>query len=498
MERNAGILLHISSLPGRQWCGTLGDAAYGFVDFLAGTGMRFWQILPLCPIGAGDSPYQSLSASAGNELLIDADRLYAEGLIDRAERETACDAQADGDRADFARARERQKEMLGRAFQRGYPTLSAELERFEKENKLWLSDYALFMALKERFGGAAWYDWPVEFKRRDAAALARAREELQAETAYHIFVQYEFYHQWDALRRYANENGIEIIGDMPIYVAEDSVDVWANQQFFELDDDLRPRLVAGCPPDAFSQDGQLWNNPVYRWDVLQQHHYSWWIDRLRHAMRQFDRIRLDHFRGFEAYWAVERGEKTARNGRWMPGPGADLFRAANWQIGLLPVIAEDLGSLTEGVRKLLEETGFPGMKVLQFAFDDGGENPYLPHWYRENCVAYTGTHDNDTAQGWAEHAPERSVAFAQEYLGVESREGLACALIRGVWGSAAGIAIAPMQDFLGLGSGSRMNTPGTVGGNWCWRATPEMFGEKVRTQLLRLNSIYGRCCRKST
>ena len=488
--------MHITSLPGKQGCGTLGEEARAFVDFLVSAGQSAWQILPTCPIGVGGSPYQSCSARAGSALLIDLRPLVQTGDL----HEAALQSLAGGmpGRVDYRAVSQRKPELLRIAYTRSRSRLRDELMCFFAEQQAWLDDYTLFMALKERFGGCEWYRWEEGLKRREPRCLDEWRNELQDQIGYYVYEQYLFSKQWASLRAYANQRGIRIIGDLPIYVSEDSADVWANQEFFDLDADFRPRLVSGCPPDGFSADGQLWNNPLYRWDILQQHHYSWWIDRIRDGLRLYDMLRLDHFRGFDAYWAVPRGSENARGGSWLPGPGMDLFRAVCWQVGQIPAIAEDLGFLTDSVAKLREESGFPGMRVLQFAFDGNLDNPYLPHKYPENCVAYTGTHDNNTVQGWAAEQPPAVLSFAREYLGIGGDESFARGFLRAVWSSPAQLAIAPIQDFLELGNEGRMNTPSTVGENWEWRIQPDALTQELGTRILRMTQIYGRICEKNT
>ena len=488
MERQSGILLHITSLAGDQGCGTLGASAHAFADFLHSAGQRVWQILPTCPVDSGGSPYNSRAARAGCHLLIDVEPLICEGWLRREECEPL---KALGQtRVDHARLLPLKEEILYTAYTRAKDALWDTLHDFYRREQLWLPDYALFMALHEHFG-TPWQEWEEGIKRHEAEAVSAWRAKLSERVGFHVFVQYIFFRQWDALRAYANSLGIRILGDLPIYVAEDSADVWANREFFDLDEDCRPNKVSGVPPDAFSPDGQKWSNPLYRWDVLQQHHYSWWIDRLRHGLRLYDMLRLDHFRGFEAYWAVEGDAPTAKQGEWIPGPGMDLFRAACWQIGSLPAIAEDLGIITHGVDALRRESGFPGMRVLQFAFDGNPNNPYLPHNYDAHTVAYTGTHDNNTTAGWAEETQEETVRFARRYLGAEQGD-ISRAFVRGVWSSPAGIAIAPMQDILSLGADCRMNTPSTTAGNWSWRLQEGDLTASHAKYLLEITKMYGR------
>ncbi len=490
MDRRSGILMHITSLPGKQGCGTLGKEAYSFVDFLQAARQSYWQILPTCPTDDVGSPYHSYSARAGCHLLVDLEPLVMQGFI--SEEEISPLYELDEKRVDYIKLGDIKESLLRMAYERSRSSLVDALRSFYEQEKSWLADYALFMALRGKFGLKPWYEWDEGAKRHDEGALYQLREELHEDIGYYVYRQYLFYTQWWRLREYANNKGIKIIGDLPIYVAGDSADVWANQRFFELGEDCRPIRISGCPPDAFSPDGQLWNNPLYRWDVLQQNHYCWWIDRLRGGLQLYDVLRLDHFRGFDAYWAVPAGEPNAKNGSWVQGPGMDLFRAVCWQMGIIPVIAEDLGFITEGVAQLRAESGFPGMRVLQFAFDGDPNNLYLPHNYDRHCVAYTGTHDNNTTIGWQNELSEDTLNYVREYLGVNVGQSLAEAAIRWVWSSKADLAIAPIQDFLGLDGSARMNAPGTTVGNWSWRVDAGMLSEDLAKKICRLTCLYSR------
>lgn len=482
--------MHITSLPGDFGCGTLGKHAYEFVDFLKSASQTHWQILPTCPADGGGSPYHSVSARAGCHLLVDLQQLIDGGIL--SESETSPLSDTCRGRIDFKTLSPLKESLLRTAYARCKAELRNELEEFYSRESAWLADFALFMALHEQFDHKPWHMWEDTLRRRDEGALSYWREKLADQIGYHVFVQYLFFTQWDKLRSYANSNGIRIIGDLPIYVAEDSADVWANQQFFDLDEEFRPRKVSGCPPDVFSPDGQLWNNPLYRWDILQQHHYSWWIDRLRAGLRLYDILRLDHFRGFESYWAVDRCAESAKNGEWLPGPGMDLFRAVCWQMGWFDVIAEDLGFITDGVAALIRESGFPGMRVLQFAFDGNPQNPYLPHNYVPHCVAYTGTHDNNTTLGWADEQNPELLAHVRKYLGISKEQNLADAFTRAVWASPANLAIAPIQDFLCLDGTARMNTPSTITGNWSWRVDKALLTHELCGKIRELTHMYGR------
>ncbi len=489
--RDAGILLPISALPSPYGIGTLGGAAREFVDFLAAAGQSCWQLLPIGPTSYGDSPYQSFSTFAGNPYFIDLDDLAEEGLLERSEFQPL-DWGDDPATIDYGLLYRTRFGVLRKACAR-LDRESGEFLRFCEEQRDWLEDYALFMALKDRFGGQPWTQWPEELRLREPKALETAREELSDETGFWRGAQYLFFRQWNALKGRANQLGIRLMGDLPIYVAGDSADVWANPEQFQLDGQGFPTEVAGCPPDGFSADGQLWGNPLFHWERMREDGYSWWLRRIAAQFRLFDTLRIDHFRGFEAYYAIPYGDKTARNGRWRPGPGLEFFKVVNKALGRRDIVAEDLGFLTDGVRKLLKGTGYPGMKVLQFAFDsrDTGSD-YLPHRYTSHCVVYAGTHDNDTILGWMSSAPKKDVAFAKEYLRLNSREGYHWGMMRSAWASAADLAVMQMQDILGLGSEARMNTPSTLGNNWQWRALPGVFTPALAKRLHREMKVYQR------
>lgn len=470
----------------------MGKEARAFADFLAAGGQRYWQLLPLGPTGYGDSPYQSFSTFAGNPYLIDLDFLAEEGLLTEPEY-AGEDWGEDPQRVDFGLLYRKRYPVLKKAVRRLLERKEPEYETFLAENAHWLPDYALFMALKDAGGGTPWWQWPEELRRREPRALARTGEELREETDFWQGVQYLFFRQWQKLKEYVNGRGIGLIGDLPIYVALDSADVWAGPELFQLDRELVPTEVAGCPPDAFAADGQLWGNPLFDWERMEADGYAWWIGRIAHQLRLYDMLRIDHFRGFESYYAIPFGEGTARNGRWRPGPGMKLFRAVEAALGQKDIIAEDLGYLTPEVRQMLAESGFPGMKVLQFAFDSREESDYLPHNYDKNCVVYVGTHDNDTALGWLDTVSPEDRRYAMDYLKLTGAEGYHWGLMRGAWASAAQLAVVTAQDLLGLGSGARMNTPSTLGGNWQWRAMPGVFTEELAQRLRRETGIYRRC-----
>ena len=486
----------IFSLPSPYGIGTLGAEAWKFADFLAAGGQSCWQLLPVGPTSYGDSPYQSYSSFAGNPYFIDLDLLAEEGLLEPGEYQNL-NWGSDPSRVDYGLMYKTRYPVLSRACNRLLARNLPDFAAFCKEQRDWLEDYALFMALKSRHDGAAWFQWPRELRLREPAALEAARTELAGELDFWKAVQYLFFSQWRALKQHANRLGLSIIGDLPIYVALDSADVWANRPQFQLDEDGRPTEVAGCPPDGFSADGQLWGNPLFRWDRMKQDGYRWWIDRIAFQFTIYDMLRIDHFRGFDAYYAIPYGDDTARNGRWRPGPGLEFFQAVEAALGPRDIIAEDLGFLTDSVRQLLQDTGYPGMKVLEFAFDsrDAGSD-YLPHCYPPHCVAYTGTHDNDTIQGWMASAPKKDVSFAKAYLRLNSREGYHWGMMRAAWASPADLAVMQAQDLLGLGSQARMNIPSTLGDNWKWRALPGVFTPELARRLRREARVYQRLPKK--
>ena len=488
--RESGILMHITSLPGPYGIGTMGKQAFAFVDFLKVAGQSCWQILPLTPTGYGDSPYQSCSTYAGNPYLIDLDQLVEEGLLQKEE----LDSIYWGDRADkvdFGVQYNNKLKVLRIAYERF--TAGGEFEDFCRANSSWLPDFALFMALKGKLGGEPWYRWEHKLKFRDPGAIWQARQELSGDIRFYSFVQYLFYRQWSALRAYAHANDVTIIGDVPIYVPYDSVEVWTDPEAFQLDEKLDPVAVAGCPPDAFTADGQLWGNPLYRWDVMAEDGYSWWLRRLKAAGELYDVVRMDHFRGLEAYWAVPYGDATARGGKWIQGPGMDFINAVKNGLPQLKMIAEDLGFLTQEVLDLRDASGFPGMKVLGFAFDSREPSEYLPHTYPANSVCYTGTHDNMTTRQWFDTASEEAVAYACEYMCLNEKEGLVWGSIRTAMASVSDLCVIPMQDYLDLGADARMNFPGTqTSANWTWRAEEGYAPKELAEKIYALAKLYGR------
>jgi 4-alpha-glucanotransferase len=498
-KRASGVLLHPTSLPGNYGIGSLGKEAYQFIDTLVMAKQSIWQICPLGPTGYGDSPYQCFSAYAGNPYLIDLESLVSDKLLTR--DELADLAALPHDKVDFGVLIPLKIQALRTAYKRFLekiqktdPTsrLTAEqFERFSHEERDWLEDYSLFMVIKDKFGGVSWDQWPEEYRKRDWQALGTLRDELAGEIRFHKFLQFEFFRQWRAIRSYANNNGIQIIGDMPIFIAYDSADSWSHPEVFLFDEEGRPSHVAGVPPDYFSATGQLWGNPLYDWDHLRKTNFRWWIDVLKDKLSMYDLIRIDHFRGFSAYWAVPYGDTTAVNGQWVPAPGKELFTAVKEEIGDAPIIAEDLGVITPDVKDLIEFCGFPGMKVLQFAFDSGEENDHLPHTADPNSLMYTGTHDNDTVIGWYANAPERDKDYARRYLKTNGRE-IHWDFIQAAMASVSSLAVFPLQDILGLGTEARFNFPGTLGNNWNWRMPRGSFNRRLVERLAELTELYGR------
>lgn len=502
--RRSGILLHPTSLPGDFGIGDFGPAAFRWIDTLAMAGQTYWQVLPLGPTGFGDSPYQSFSAFAGNTLLISPERLIEDGLLEPSALEAA--PRFDEDRVEYGRVYEWKTALLPLAYRKFLATTSVDLrgrfESFGEENAWWLEDYATYRAIKREHGQKPWYEWDEPIRLRDPLALKAASDRLYDEIQAEKFYQFVFYSQWNALRAYAAKNGISIIGDIPIFVALDSADVWCNREKFKLNPDGRPKVVAGVPPDYFSKTGQLWGNPIYDWEAMRAEGFSWWVARVAFTLRVVDIVRLDHFRGFVATWEVPGGDPTAENGRWVEVPGKELLAVLKRALHKLPVIAEDLGVITPEVEQLRDAFGFPGMRILQFAFGGDAQNHDLPHNYVRNSVAYTGTHDNDTTVGWwnsvAGSGSTRDAAeigreheYCSKYLNTDGRE-IHWDFIRAVWASVANTAIAPLQDALGIGSEGRMNLPATTSGNWAWRFKRDAISRQVVERLAELTRIYGR------
>lgn len=490
--RKGGILMHISSLPSEYGIGKLGKYAYGFVDFLAGSGIKLWQVLPLSPTSYRDSPYQSFSTFAGNPYFIDFDMLAREGLLDKSDYHNIewCENERI---VDYGRIYNHCFNILKIAYKNFKNKTQAGYQKFLLNNKEWLDDYALFMALKFENDGRAWYKWDTGLAMREESAIEKVTLNLSEEIDFFKFIQYKFYEQWGRLKRYANKKGVEIVGDIPIYVAYDSVEVWVNPELFLLDNEKNPIDVAGCPPDAFAKLGQLWGNPLYDWEYHKRDNYSWWTRRMEFATKMYDIVRIDHFRGFDSFYAISYGNKTAEHGEWRKGPGIEIFKAIEKKLGKMNIIAEDLGFITPEVRQLVKETGFPSMKVLQFAFDGDAENEYLPHNYKtSNCVVYTGTHDNDTLKGWVKSSSKDTKRYCIEYMDLKGKWEIAWGIIRLAWSSSSEIAIVQMQDILNEGSKSRMNTPSTLENNWTYRIKQKDLTRGLVSKLQELNRIYGR------
>ena len=489
--RTSGVLMHISSLPGKTGIGTLGKEAFDFVDFLKTAGQTYWQVLPLCPTSYGDSPYQSFSTFAGNPYFIDFDLLCDDGLLKKSDF-SYIDWGANPEKIDFEKVYQNRFSILRKAYNR-FDKNNSDYKIFCSNNAFWLDDFALYMAIKEKNSGKAWNTWKADIKLRKKSVLNSLKTELEDETEFYKTIQYFFFVQWNKLKAYANANGIKIIGDIPIYVAADSADVWANPKQFLLDENCNSTEVAGCPPDAFSDEGQLWGNPLYDWDYMKNDGYSWWKKRIEHLCRMCDVIRIDHFRGFESFYCIPAESETAKIGEWRKGPGIDFFRDIEKDLGKINIIAEDLGFLTPSVKKMLKQSKYPGMKVLQFAFDTDEENDYLLHNFTKNSVAYTGTHDNDTIIGFmTKTAPRKTRNRAKEYLRLTRREGYNWGFMKAVWSSNSDTAIVTMQDLLGLANEARMNYPSTTKDNWQWRAKPDYITSELAEKIRYYTALYQR------
>jgi 4-alpha-glucanotransferase len=492
-ERSSGILLHPTSLPGPDGIGDLGPEAYRWVHFLQDSGSKLWQILPLGPTGYGDSPYQCFSAFAGNPFLVSPTQLLEEGLL--TPQDLADRPQFPARQVEFGKVIPWKLTVLDRAFTRYEQSkdrkLTSEVNTFSTQQAFWLQDFALFMAIKESLNGVSWDQWPAPLRHRDPTALQNFSRANAGAIQRHIFRQFLFFRQWSALRSYANQGGVHIIGDIPIFIAYDSADAWAHPALFQLDKESLPTVVAGVPPDYFSPTGQLWGNPIYDWKVHKASGYNWWVERFKATLQMVDIIRLDHFRGFAGYWEVPYGNPTAEIGQWVKGPGRSFFKSLKEALNDLPIIAEDLGKITPDVIKLREDFNLPGMRILQFAFGNDASDPFLPHHYIKNCVAYTGTHDNDTVVGYYHTAPESEKDFMRRYF-ARSGEDIAWDMIRSIWSSVAVMSIAPMQDFLRLGNQARMNFPGKASGNWDWRMSADALTPALKNEIRNLNTVYDR------
>jgi len=494
--RTSGILMPIFSLSSKHGIGTFGDKAYEFVDFLNKAGQTYWQILPIGVTSFGDSPYQSFSSYAGNPYFIDLEYLQKDGLLEKKEIDELFWGE-NPDRIDYEALYKNRYKILHIAYGRFIENIPDDFYSFEKENGYWLCDYALFSVIKDYNGGKPFSDWQKGLKYREQDALDTIKESLASEILFYKVIQYFFFKQWFELKEYANKKGVYIIGDIPIYVALDSADVWSRPQQFLLDEKLAPKAVAGCPPDAFSTDGQLWGNPLYDWDYMKKDGYKWWIERIGFSAKLYDVVRIDHFRGFSAFFKIPYGQTTAKNGEWVKGPSKDLFKAINEKLGKLNIIAEDLGTIDDDVRELLSFTGYPGMKVLQFAFSPDSESSYLPHNVIKNCVLYTGTHDNDTAVGFMNDGSENEVKFMREYLRISPDDSFNWALIKSAMATSADTVILQMQDFLGLDNTARINTPSTLGENWKWRIADGCVNDWLAKIIYNTTATYFRLPEKA-
>ena len=491
--RASGILMPIFSLPSRYGIGSFSKSAYQFVDMLKKAGQKYWQILPLCPTSYGDSPYQSFSTYAGNPYFIDLDQLIEEKLLTRKECQ-ACDFGDDPQDIDYGKLYENRFKLLRKAYERANVGEDQEFEAYRRENAWWLDDYALFMAVKDQFGGVAWNEWAEDIRLRWSNAMDYYRRELYYEIEFYSYLQFVFMKQWKKLKNYANINGIEIIGDIPIYVAFDSADAWANPELFQFDAENLPTAVAGCPPDGFSADGQLWGNPLYRWDYHRETGFDWWIRRIAYCSELYDVVRIDHFRGFDEYYSIPYGDTTARNGHWEKGPGIALFEAAKNRLGELNIIAEDLGYITDSVKKLVADSGFPGMKVLEFAFDSREKSDYLPYTYEKNSVVYTGTHDNETIAGWYAGLDKSDLKMCTDYMNIDRIPGKEYHwdFIRLAMLSVSDLCVIPIQDYLGLDNRARINHPSTLGTNWRWRLAKGQLSASLLKEIREMTRISGR------
>ncbi|WP_167954680.1 4-alpha-glucanotransferase [Anaerosporobacter faecicola] len=491
--RASGILLPITSLPSAYGIGTFSKEAYAFVDFLEKAGQKYWQVLPFGSTGYGDSPYQSFSTFAGNPYFVDLETLISKGLLKKEECDAAdfgtCPQHVEYEKIYFSRF-----DLLRKAYDRFKTWNLTEFLEFCKEQEAWLQDYSMFMAIKNHFNDCGIDEWEHDIRVRTPEALLYYENLLADDIQFYKFIQFEFFTQWSRLKQYANDKGIKIIGDIPIYVAYDSADAWANKELFQFDEQGKPIAVAGCPPDSFAATGQLWGNPLYNWDYHKQTGYQWWIKRIAFCFQLYDVVRVDHFRGFDEYYSIPYGAKDAVNGHWEQGPGLDIFTHIKEALGDVSIIAEDLGFLTDRSRKLVADCGYPGMKIIQFAFDSREESDYLPHNYNKNCVVYTGTHDNDTVVGWYENLLEQDQEYAREYLNgiAVDPEHIAWDFIKLTLASVADLAIIPMQDYLGLGSKARINTPSTLGGNWIWRMEQNSIQPDLAEKIYRVTKLYGR------
>ncbi len=490
--RASGVLLPIASLPSNYGIGSFSKSAYEFIDALEKAGQKYWQILPVGPTGYGDSPYQSVSTFAGNPYFIDPEALVENGLLTREECE-GYDFGSSLRYIDYEKIYLSRFDMLYKAYQRSNISVNKDYQEFCKENAFWLEDYALYMAIKKNFGGQSFHEWPEAVKLREKSVISEYKSKLEDEVEFYTYIQFLFHSQWMGLREYAAQHGVKIIGDIPIYVAYDSADTWSHPELFQLDQNLIPIVVAGCPPDSFSANGQLWGNPLYRWEYHRETEYEWWLQRISYSLHLYDVLRIDHFKGLDEYYAIPYGKATAE-GEWKKGPGYEFFEYIDKKLGKVNIIAEDLGYITQSVKDLLRKTGFPGMKILEFAFDSREASDYLPHNYAHNCVVYTGTHDNDTILGWFQQINEDDRAMALKYINREQKDikEINWDFIRLAMQSVADLCVIPVQDYLGLSSEARINIPSTVGNNWKWRLLEGEFQEDLLKKIHEITKLYGR------
>lgn len=490
-KRSSGILMHISSLNNNFGIGSFGDEAYEFVDFLVESGQKYWQILPLGHTSYGDSPYQCFSAFAGNPHFINFSILKDKRLL-KEEDFKDVDFGSDEEIIDYGKIFENRKPILYKAYENFKLNKARDYDYFIEKNRFWLKDYAEYMAIKDNQNLVAWTEWPEKLRLRDEETLNKYREKLKDEIEFYYFIQYEFFEQWTSLKNYANSNGIRIIGDLPIYIAGDSADMWVNPEMFKVNEDMRAKFVAGCPPDCFAKTGQLWGNPIYDWEKMEKDGFKWWITRIKESLKLYDVIRLDHFIGFNSFWQIPAEDETAENGKWIKGPGLKLFDEIKKELGEVNIIAEDLGTVTEEFLKFKEKTGFPGMKVIQFSFGEG-DSESLPHNAEKNSVSYVGTHDNETAKGWYLNNLDNNEGIkAKDYLDIREGDNIGFKFIRGNMSSHSNIAIMTMQDILNLDNKARMNTPSTLGGNWCWRIKKGALTKELAEKIYHLTKLYGR------
>lgn len=489
--RKSGILMHVSSIPSKHGIGDFGTTTYDFIDFLAKAKQKIWQILPLGITGYGDSPYQSVSAFAGSPLYIDLQLLINRGFITEEDIDRQLISEQ-VEKVDYEQVKQLKYGALRKAYQKGFAVDRQAIEQFAADQADWIEDFCAFMAIKQLIDPSVWQMWDNAYKQYSKELVERIKHEHADEYWFWAFTQYHFFEQWSQIKAYANDKNIEIMGDIPIYVSGDSVDIWANPRLYAVDDEYNLTVVAGCPPDAFSDTGQLWGNPIYNWQAMREDDYSWWVARLKHSFATFDIVRIDHFRGFDAYWQIPASSDTAAVGEWVDGPGQHLFERLKHHLGDKPIVAEDLGFMTQRVTDLRQAMGYPGMAILQFAFNSAGDSDYLPHNVDKNCIIYTGTHDNDTMVGWIQKMSQDEFNYAFDYLRMSQDEGFAWGFIRGAWASCANTAIAQMQDFLELPNSARMNIPSTLGDNWNWRVKPEALNDTLAQRIAKLTQLYSR------